>query len=201
MCQIPKLLGWDILVVVKSTQRSQNQCLALIITKVLVYRLNLMRQGGYCISTFVLHVLQPLAVHFHIRKLIAKIKINNCQKRVGMDGHKLRSIHGARCFFTRDIAIDKITSQLKATRPVWKAWLARANAFKNVDPSRSYASVLQQSISSTVDKYVEIVDNGAVTETVRNFTKDTFQNKPITTKNSSYLATAKNICLQPLMTS
>ena len=108
-----------------------------------------------------------------------------------MDGHKLRSIHGSRCFFTKDNAIDKITGQLEATRPIWKAWSARANAFKNVDPSRSYASVLQQSTSSTVDKYLEIVDNGAVTETIRNFTKDTFQSKPISTKNSSHLATAK----------
>ena len=108
-----------------------------------------------------------------------------------MDGHKLRSIHGSRCFFTKDNAIDKITGQLEATRPIWKAWLATANAFKKVDPSRSYASVLQQSTSSTADKYIEIIDNCAVTETVRNFTKDTSENKPITTKNSGYLPTAK----------
>ena len=48
---------------------------------------NLMRQGGYCTSTFVLHVLPPLAVHFHIRKLIAKIKINNCQKTTQTEVH------------------------------------------------------------------------------------------------------------------
>ena len=51
--------------------------------------------------------------------------------------------------------------------------------------------MLQQSTSSTVDKYVEIVDNGAVNKTVRNFTTDTFQNKPITIKNSGYLAAAR----------
>ena len=104
-----------------------------------------------------------------------------------MDGHKLRSIHGSRCFFTKDNAIDKITGQLQATRPIWKAWLARANAFKNVDPCRSYAPVLQQSTSSTVDKYLEIVDNGAGTETVKKVTQNSFQSKPIITKNSSHL--------------
>ena len=77
-----------------------------------------------------------------------------------MDGHKLRSIHGSRCFFTKDNTIDKITGQLQATCPTWKAWLARANAFKNVDPCRSYASVLQQRTFPTVHKYLEIVDNG-----------------------------------------
>ena len=35
----------------KNTQRSQNLCLVLIITKVLVYKPNLMRQEGSCIST------------------------------------------------------------------------------------------------------------------------------------------------------
>ena len=82
MCPIPKLLLRHTLVLAKSTQKLQNPCLALIITKALVYRQNLMRQGGYCTSTFVLQVLQPLAVHFRIRKLIAKVRINNCQKTI-----------------------------------------------------------------------------------------------------------------------
>ena len=91
-----------------------------------------------------------------------------------MDGHKLRSIHGTRCFFTKNNAIDEITGRLQATRLTWKAWLARANAFKNVDPCRSYASVLQQSTSPTVHKYFETGDNGTATETCQKATKNSF---------------------------
>ena len=104
-----------------------------------------------------------------------------------MDGHKLKSIHGSRCFFTKDNTIDKITGQLQATRPTWKAWLARANAFKNVDPCRSYASVLQQRTSPAVHKYLEIVHNGPVIETPQKVIKNSLQSEPIITKNSSYL--------------
>ena len=59
---------------------------------------------------------------------------------------------------------DKIIGQLEVTRPIWKAWLGRANAFKNVNPSHSYSSMVQQSPTFTVDKYVEMVDNGAGTK-------------------------------------
>ena len=73
-----------------------------------------------------------------------------------MDGHELRSIHDPRCFFNKNIEIDKITGQLKATPVVWKAWFYKANAFRQVDPSRSYASVARQSTFSNVHSQVEV---------------------------------------------
>ena len=104
-----------------------------------------------------------------------------------MDGHKLRSIHGTRCFFTKNNAIDEITGRLQATRLTWKAWLARADAFKNVDPCRSYASVLQQSTSPTVHKYFATGDNGTATETCQKATKNSLQSEPTITNNSTYI--------------
>ena len=115
-----------------------------------------------------------------------------------MDGHVLRSIHDSRCFFTNKFFVDKITSQLEATWPVWKAWLGRANAFKNVNPSRSYTSVVQQNTSFAADRQVQIAANAYDTKMVKNLTKNICKNKPRITKDSvQLLLVFKNTKLLP----
>ena len=109
-----------------------------------------------------------------------------------MDGLKLKSIHKTRCFFNKNMAIDEITNQLQAKPCQWKAWVNRANAFKHIDHSKSYASVVRQGTPSTMvmlnNKPLKLHDNNSERTKVR---KLKIFNKPCISADSTPAGSTK----------